>query len=362
MSPVLPIACLATSFAISAAASAVVRRWAQRRGFVDRPGGHKAHAREVALGGGIAIVAAVILPMLAIFVVAQVLSRGSVESLPALVRTHLGGVLSKSSEGTAIVAGAIVLHILGLLDDLRPVSAVLRFIVQLAVAFILAAFFDVRLLTLLSPPLSIALTVLWIVVIINAFNFLDNMDGLAAGVGFIAIGVFSLVAVGTSQIFVPACCWLLAGALIGFLPFNWPPATLFLGDAGSTVIGYLIAILTILTTFYDPTSNQQPTGVLAPLVVMAVPLYDTLSVVLIRWRAGDSVWRGDRRHFSHRLVRRGMSPRTAVLFIWMATLATALPAIILPHATGWVAMIIALETVAVVALVALMEFAPRSDA
>jgi UDP-GlcNAc:undecaprenyl-phosphate GlcNAc-1-phosphate transferase len=151
------------------------------------------------------------------------------------------------------------------------------------------------------------------------------------------------------------CCLLLAGALVGFLPFNFAPASIYMGDAGSMVIGLLLATFTILTTFADPRQGELPVGVLAPLVVMAVPLYDTLSVVYIRWRSGDPVWTGDRRHFSHRLVRRGMEPRRAVMVIWLATLVTALPALLLPRAEWMLAWGILVQTALVVFLLALLE-------
>ncbi len=357
----LPMVCLASAFLASAVATAVVRRWARAHGFVDRPGGHKAHTGEVALGGGIAIVAAVVLPMLAVLIAARLLVRVEAAWLPDLVRVHLPGLVSKSREGTGIIAGAIVLHILGLVDDVRPLRAGAKFLVQATVAAMLAILFDLRALSHLGLTASTLITVVWIVAITNAFNFLDNMDGLSAGVAIIAGAIYSITAVLAGQVFVPACLWLLIGALLGFLPYNFEPASIYLGDAGSTVVGYLIAVFTIMTTFYDPAAGQQPAGVIAPLVVLAVPLYDTAAVVLIRARSGRPIWVADRHHFSHRLVRAGMSPRRAVGVIWLATLATALPALMLPRASWPVGLGVLAQTAVVVALVALMESAGAHD-
>jgi len=357
----LALVCVLSAAAISAATTVVVRRGARRRGFVDRPGGHKGHQGEIALGGGIAIVSAVILPILGVLVAAQLCSRRDLSALPALIQTHLGGVISKSREGTGIIGGAIVLHILGLVDDIRPLRAAVKFLVQFAVAGTLAAVFDLRILSHLGYPASLALTVLWIVTIVNAFNFLDNMDGLSAGVGIIVAGVYAGVAARAGQVFVPACCLLLVGALAGFLPFNFQPASVFLGDAGSTVVGYLIAVFTILTTFYDPAHDQRPIGVVAPLVVLAVPLYDTAGVIVRRWMAGRPIWVGDRHHYSHRLVRGGMTVRRAVVAIWLATLATALPAVMLPTASWAVGMGVMAETATVVALIAVLEGSGGDD-
>ena len=127
------------------------------------------------------------------------------------------------------------------------------------------------------------------------------------------------------------------------------------------VIGLLLAVLTILTVFADPGQGHRPIGILAPLVVMAVPLYDTASVVLLRLRSGASLWVGDRRHFSHRLVRRGMSVRKAVLVIWLATLVTSLPAVLLPRADWPLAWGVMLQTLLVVALVALLESSGHAE-
>lgn len=357
----LAVLCVLAAAAISAATTVVVGRGARRRGFVDRPGGHKAHQGEVALGGGIAIVAAVILPILGVLIAAQLWFRRDLSGLPALVQTHLGGVIAKSREGTGIIGGAIVLHILGLVDDMRPLRASVKFIVQFFVAGALAVVFDLRVLSHLGYPISFAVTVLWIVTIVNAFNFLDNMDGLSAGVGIIVAAVYAGVAARAGQVFVPACCLLLVGALAGFLPFNFQPASVFLGDAGSTVVGYLIAVFTILTTFYDPAHGQRPIGVIAPLIVLAVPLYDTAGVIVRRWRAGRPIWVGDRHHYSHRLVRGGMTVRRAVVAIWLATLATALPAVMLPTATWGVGVGVFAETATVVALIAVLEGSGGDD-
>ncbi len=357
----LAVLCVLAAAAISAATTVVVGRGARRRGFVDRPGGHKGHQGEIALGGGIAIVAAVVLPILGVLIAAQLWFRRDLSGLPGLVQTHLGGVISKSREGTGIIGGAIVLHILGLVDDIRPLRAGIKFVVQFFVAGVLAVVFDLRVLSHLGYAVSIGVTVLWIVTIVNAFNFLDNMDGLSAGVGIIVAAVYAGVAARAGQVFVPACCLLLVGALAGFLPFNFQPASVFLGDAGSTVVGYLIAVFTILTTFYNPAHGQQPIGVVAPLIVLAVPLYDTASVILRRWRAGRPIWVGDRHHYSHRLVRGGMTVRRAVAAIWLATLATALPAVMLPTATWAEGVGVLAETVTVVALIAVLEGSGGDD-
>lgn len=352
---------VAAPFLVSLAATYAVRSWARRVGFVDRPGGHKRHESPVALGGGIALMLSIGGPiLLGTLGAAYLHSTGtSLDRLPALVQTHLAGIASKLPTVLAIVGGAIVLHVVGLIDDRRPLGPTPKFLAQFAVAIFIAGPVGIRALQFLPLPLSLTLTVVWIVVITNAFNFLDNMDGLSPGVAAIAAAIFAITAARSGQVFVPMMAWVVVGSLLGFLVYNFSPATIFMGDAGSLPIGFLMSVLTILTTFYDPTKNLTPLGVVVPLVVLAVPLYDVISVVIHRIRAGESPLRGDWRHFSHRLVKRGMTPRGAVLTIYLATAATGLPAIILPTVDWPIAILLFLQCLAVVAMIAILEHTPN---
>src|SRR5205814_2012413 len=164
---------------------------------------------------------------------------------------------------------------------------------------------------------SYAITMLWIVTLINAFNFMDNMNGLCAGLGAIAAWYFALIAAADGQYLVALIAFLTFGALVGFLPYNFPRAQAFLGDSGSHLVGYLLAVLAILPHFYTP-RHPRRWAVLIPLLVLAVPLLDLVWVVALRWRIGQPVYQGDTNHLSHRLVRLGLSPTRAVLIIWLA--------------------------------------------
>ncbi len=352
---ILPIAAFLTAAAVSAAGTAWVRRGALARGFVDLPGGHKSHDRPVALGGGLAITFAVLLPILLTLAVANGFAANPPQWLPYEIAVHIDGIVSRNFLALGIVLATVTMCILGLADDARPMRPGLKLLGQFLIALFLVVGCNLRLMSHLPYGFSAILSLAWILTLTNSFNFLDNMDGLAAGVGMIAAAIFATTAASAGQLFVPLCCWLLVGALAGFLPFNFHPARIFLGDAGSMVIGMLLAVFTILTTFAAPEQGQQPFGMLAPLVVMAVPLYDTASVIYLRWRLGVPIWTGDRRHFSHRLARRGMSAPQAVLVIWLATLVTALPALLLPGASWPLAWGIILQTLLVVSLVALLE-------
>jgi len=353
---------------LCAAATWAVRSWALRRGFVDEPGGHKQHETPVALGGGIAIVAAVCVPLLAGTLAAWALAsaaapggpaEGSAPAwLPDLLARHLEGVASKLATVSGIVLGALILHIVGLIDDRRALGPWVKLAAQLAAAFLVAGPLGIRAVVVLPTPVSVLLTVLWIVVITNAFNFLDNIDGLSAGVGAIAAAILAVASLRAGQIFVPVMALVLSGALCGFLLFNFHPARIFMGDAGSLVVGYTLGVLTVLTTYYDPAQGLTPLGVVVPLVVLAVPLYDMISVVIHRVRLGLSPLRGDRRHFSHRLVAKGMSTRGAVLTIYLATAATGLSAVVLPRVDWPSAALLLGQCLCVVVMIAVLEHMP----
>lgn len=349
-----------TSFILSLSMTDFVRRWALRAGFIDHPGGHKQHAAPVALGGGIAITACICLPILAGTLFARLFHSSPPSWLPDLLRTHLDGMSAKFPVALGFVVGAIALHILGLIDDRRPLGPGIKFIVQFVVALFIAGPLGVRAAEFLPAALSIAITTVWIVLIINAFNFLDNMDGLSAGVAAIAAGIFALASLEAGQVFVPIMAFVVVGVLLGYLVFNFPPARIFMGDAGSLVVGYTLSVLTILTTYYEPGISPTPLGVIVPLLVLAVPLYDVISVIIHRVRLGLNPLRGDRRHFSHRLVRRGLSTRGAVLTIYLATAATALPAVIVPRLPWWAVILLFVQCVCVLLMIAILEHTESS--
>jgi UDP-GlcNAc:undecaprenyl-phosphate GlcNAc-1-phosphate transferase len=157
------------------------------------------------------------------------------------------------------------------------------------------------------------------------------------------------------QLFVSGLLCLMIGAMAGFLPANFPPATIFLGDAGSLVIGFLLAVASCLTTYVTPGAASILYGAFVPLLALAIPLYDTASVIFIRISEGRNPMVGDRRHFSHRLLRRGMSVRTTVLTIYLCTAATAVAAVLLPRVDTVGALLVFCQTGAILMILALLE-------
>jgi UDP-GlcNAc:undecaprenyl-phosphate GlcNAc-1-phosphate transferase len=191
------------------------------------------------------------------------------------------------------------------------------------------------------------LTIFWIVLLMNSFNFLDNMDGLTAGVAAIVAAVLAWISYRAtpSELLMTAMFVTLAGALAGFLIHNFSPASVFMGDSGSLVIGYLLGALTVRATYYQVGEPRMPEiAVLTPLIVLGVPLFDTCSVLWIRWRAGRPLMQGDRNHFSHRLVALGMTERGAVVFIYMVTLCVAIGALLLRRLDLTGALIVTFQT------------------
>ncbi len=182
----------------------------------------------------------------------------------------------------------LIMHAMGLRDDRKALGPYTKLLVQLAVATAVVVLFNMRALTALGYWPSLILTVLWIVGITNAFNFLDNMDGLSAGVAAVCATAFLITAISIEQWFVAATLALLLGALLGFLVFNFPPAKIFMGDSGSLVIGFVLGVLTVRTTYLAPGEDfgRGWYAVFAPVIVLALPLYDLIVVSIIRLSRG----------------------------------------------------------------------------
>jgi UDP-GlcNAc:undecaprenyl-phosphate GlcNAc-1-phosphate transferase len=350
------IGAIALSFMISALATPLAKSVAHRVGMLDVPGGHKAHARPMPLLGGSAIFAAILGPSLLALALARFWAvHGQPWWLPDALKVHIPGAAAKAPLALGILAAAAFLHIVGLIDDAKHLGAWGKLAAQSLAAAFVVVFCGVRVLSAAGPTASIIVTIVWLVTITNAFNFMDNMDGLAAGVAVICAAAILAASATMGQVFVSALVCLIVGAIAGFLPYSFPPASIFMGDAGALVIGFLLGVASCLTTYVQPGQTYYSYGIFVPLVVMAIPLYDTLSVVILRLRERRNPMVGDRRHFSHRLVRRGMSPRTAVLTICLCTAGTAVGASLLPRVDATGAALVFAQTASILLILALLE-------
>lgn len=353
-------------FAISAPGTWALLRVGVRLRMLDSPGaaGHrKAALRAVPNIGGVAITLGIVLPLVAGVAAVAVVDWARITAILPGIAPHEARLRASLPLAVALMAATLALHVVGLIDDRHALPARLKLLGQILPALVLVLFFDVRLLTMLGPLPSILVTMVWIIAITNAMNFLDNMDGLAAGVGVIVSTLFMIAAIVNQQWFIAGILGLMAGSLSGFLLFNLPPARIFMGDGGSLVIGFLLAVLTVRTTWWDP-ANTEAIGsvwyaIFMPPVILAIPLYDLCSVTLIRLRQGRSPFVGDQQHFSHRLVQRGLSKRGAVAVIWGCTLVTGIGGISLGRLLWWQAVLVGVQTAVVLGVLALLEHATR---
>ncbi|MGA2264895.1 MAG: MraY family glycosyltransferase [Phycisphaerae bacterium] len=348
----------AVAFVLSMLATPVAMRLARRLDMMDVPGRHKAHPGPVPMMGGCAMFFAILLPSLLALSAARLWAHfGAPAWLPRHLAENIGGAAAKAPQALAILAGAMALHIVGLIDDRKNLGPWLKLIAQVLVIVAVVIFAKIRILTALGGPMSMAASILWLVAVTNAFNFMDNMDGLAAGVAAICAAALLAAAASLGQLFVSAWLCLLLGALLGFLPYNFPPAKVFMGDAGSLVIGYLLGVVSCLTTYVPPGATYYLYGIFVPVVLMAVPLYDAASVILLRLHEGRSPMIGDRHHFSHRLLRRGMKVRAAVGTIYLCTAGTAISASLLPHVADRIGAILVFAQVLIILMtIALLEW------
>jgi UDP-GlcNAc:undecaprenyl-phosphate GlcNAc-1-phosphate transferase len=361
---------LLAAFAVSAASTGVVWRVSRRLGVGDTApvaGQIKEPTRGVPNTGGIGLFLGVAVPLLAglivVFITDPETSAGGVFSA---VGDHAAGAREKAGLALALLASLAALHVLGVVDDRRPLGPIVKLLVMTAPCALFPVLTDTRLLTAIDPYvggpwLSVLVTTVWMLGVTNALNLIDNMDGACAGVAAIAGACFAAAALVSGQWFVAATLALLVGSCLGFLVWNVPPAKVFLGDGGSLVIGFLLAFLTVRTTYAGESPTGEPLAggwyaVFMPVLVLAVPLYDTVSVTLIRIRQGRSPMVGDLQHLSHRLVKRGLSKRAAVVVMWGLTGASGIGGIVLGHLRPWQAVLVGVQAALIVLVVALLEW------
>jgi UDP-GlcNAc:undecaprenyl-phosphate/decaprenyl-phosphate GlcNAc-1-phosphate transferase len=302
---------------------------AHARGWVAEPESDRhVHTNSVPRLGGVAIFAATSL----LAIVAVTLPRSSPLALTLPVRTVI-----------SIFAGSLIIFLLGLYDDLRIAGPYLKFGVQAVAATILyfggvgVSQFDLLASgRALHTALALPLTIFWVLLITNAFNLIDGLDGLAAGSAF-----FSTLVVFASSLFAPnptvaLLAIVLAGAILGFLRFNFHPATIFLGDSGSMFIGYVLAALALAGSQKAPTMI----GVAIPVLSFGLPILDVLLAVSRRFVGGKPLFSADRDHIHHKLMKRGLSQRGAVLVLYGVTAVFAVLSLVLLHDAALIALVL----------------------
>lgn len=279
-----------SAFALAASVTPFVRHLAVRLGIVDQPAVRKIHVQPTPLMGGVGIYLAFVVSLVAFgdkFYVREVVS---------------------------IFLGATLCSFIGLWDDRRGLSALVKLVGQIVAALLLVVTgVQVHLLPWFIA--NVAITVLWMVGITNAFNLLDNMDGLSGGIGAIAAAFFLLLAAASGQYLVGALAAALLGACIGFLVYNVNPASIFMGDTGSLFLGFTLAAVGIKLRF--PTNVTFVTWMI-PIMVLGLPIMDTALVTISRLRRGlNPLTTPGKDHISHRLVKMGFTQREAVLILYL---------------------------------------------
>ena len=360
----LAIALLTGSFVVSAALTAAVKKLAVRVDFVCRPAADRYQPekqRIVPLGGGIAISATLVILILAAMAFVRFLvAPGRFGWVAQRANVNSDDFMARIDELLIIVLSILALFAVGLWDDKKHLGPFLKLAVQFAVAIVAAAFAEIRVeLFLESTVISSVLSAFWIVLIINSFNFLDNMDGASAGIAVIVSSILFAAAAFSGQVFVGGMALVFIGTLMGFLVFNFPPAKIFMGDAGSLVVGFFVAMLTLRTTYYHEAQSRQWYPVFMPLIVMAVPLYDFISVTLLRISQGTSPFVGDTQHFSHRLKRHGLTDAQTALTLYLATLCTGLGATFLYQVDLIGTILIFAQTILVLSIIAVFEITSK---
>lgn len=307
-----------------------IRRLAISLGFVDAPAQRKMHSTPIPLMGGVAIYLGAILA-LALF------SNRVAQSI------------------TGVLLALSIVALVGLIDDRVGLPAWAKLGGQF-ISFLVLLYYGIYVQLPIPELANYAITFIWLAGISNAINFLDNMDGLSAGVSAVAASFMLLLAVINEQILVSALAAALLGSCLGFLRYNFRPAQIFMGDAGSLFLGFSLAILGLQLRFPE---NVPVVTWMVPVLILGLPIFDTTLVVFSRIRRGVSPNTAGKDHTSHRLVARGFSQREAVLFLYLVSGVFGLIALFVTQANALEAYIIT-GTVTAVALYAIWRLDKRS--
>lgn len=309
---------------ISLILTPVFEKIARFTNFLDRPDSltHNRHEKPTPVLGGVAMFLSWIITigvcMMAAF------SLPDVDVDPGITAT-MQGVPLVANRLIYLCIGAFMATLLGFTDDYYRLGATKKFIGQLVIAIIAVWLGGVRITLFFNNEMvAMVVSVLWIVVIINAINFLDNMDGLAAGVSAIAMSLLTVVAIISGQHFIAAFGAAGAGCIVGFWFFNHSPASIFMGDSGSHFLGYSLAVLSASATYYIPNVSSTKLTFLIPLFILAIPLFDAITVVLIRLYHHKPIYVGDHNHISHRFVKMGMGKTRAVMMVHLLAFAVGI--------------------------------------
>lgn len=284
----------------------VVRKKALERGVLAHPTDDRWHKKSTALCGGIATAVTLVINWLAAFFLSKLFTEQSFHSFISVM--------------LPLIVGSGILFVMGLWDDITGVRPGVKLACQIVASLVVISMGHLLQLSGYNS-VNICLTMIWVVLVTNSFNLIDNMDGLSSGIGCI-VALFIAVLLYPNLSFVGMLAIVLAGACAGFLIHNYPPATIFMGDCGSQVLGFCCSFLVILYTEHGAAKVSH--GVIVSLLLLAVPLFDTVFVSFTRIREGRSVFEGGCDHISHKLVSLGLSEKQTVHCLWAVSVLTGL--------------------------------------
>jgi len=316
---------VAAAIVTSALSLPIWRKWCVRTGLMDDPGARKIHALPIPLAGGFAVITGIILPIVgASLLLWGLMNPAYNASLQKLLPGHLfdqgsvallvHGIEVRKIELAGILGGAVGMLAIGWLDDKHELKPFTKFAGQFIIAAMVAASGARITLFVHNAGFSYVVTIFWIIAVINAFNFMDNMNGLCAGLGAIGVWYLAIIAAGEGQYLVALIAFLTFGALLGFLPYNFPRARAFLGDAGSMSLGHVV-----FWSLLPASPDVRGEGAWAPyLWPMALPVLDTAAVIASRLFSGQSPLQADRLHIHHLLQDAGIGPRASLAILLAA--------------------------------------------
>lgn len=352
MWPYVYIAAFLTGAVLSLFLTPLSGMAARRFNVISVPSERSVHRHPMPLLGGLGIYFPILITILGGIIISN--SR----LFPASLSEYIPGIRSTMGKLFAILSGGAIVVTFGVIDDVKTLRAGQKLFLQIISAIIV---FSAGIRISLTGPLpSFFLTVFWLILMMNAFNLMDNMDGLSSGVAFISGAILFIFAVMMKQLFVATILAVFLGSVTGFLRYNFPPAKIFMGECGSAFLGYFLGTTAILLTFYRYEEHQTFLPLFAPLVVFSVLFFDTVSVIWIRSKRGLPVFQADRNHLSHRLVGLGMTNKQAVLFIYLLTLCTGIGALLLGSLNIFGCLIVIFQVFIILVIVGILEMAGRN--
>jgi UDP-GlcNAc:undecaprenyl-phosphate GlcNAc-1-phosphate transferase len=312
------IAAFLLSLILSLLLTPLVAKAARKYGIMDMPSDRKVHRTPIPRAGGLAVYLSFYLafvPML-------------------LLGTRLLDFLYEDVRLIYVVAGGVVIFVLGLIDDIRGIRPNTKLLVQVFAALVAyAGGIQIHAVQIPMMPvidmglLSIPATVLWVLLVVNAVNLIDGLDGLASGVAFFVSMVLIILCVLSGRMEVAILLTVLAGSILGFLRYNFNPASIFLGDSGSYFLGYMLATLSMLGSI----KGHAAVAILIPMIALGIPLMDTIWSSVRRFIRGQRIFKPDRDHFHHRLLKIGYSHRRAVIILYGVTVFMGVISLLMVH-------------------------------